>query len=210
MTSTIAASLSEIEKIEQVREHLENCLNQKEQSDISAELAEFYIELSEIEGISIQEVIEKLRAVTEKASEIKTLIKQLKDSKKIVDKIRNLILIYDIFSEIIESYWDYLPPKATKTLSELQHDLKRRLREFKWVSVIDSILLLITRSTTGESLSTVYSKSVLRLVNAISEAVEQDTENSIDVEVVRAAKEEADREGTIPWEYIKARRRAGK
>ncbi|OUL35117.1 hypothetical protein BV372_12240 [Nostoc sp. T09] len=204
MTSTIAASLNELEKLEQIRQHLENCLTKTKQIDQTAELIKFYIELSEVEGISLEKIIDELISINKKSSEIKTLISECWSAKCKRSQIRILIKIYRLFTELVTDHWDYLPPKAIESLKNIKEEIEKSGGTVE-LSMVHTILLVLTRSSNGENLQKAYKEASLGLANAISEAIEQDIEDALDLEVARAAEQEARREGTIPWEVVKGK-----
>lgn len=199
MTITIAASLNEIEKIDQTREYLENCLTHQGQAKETRELIEFYKNLSDTEDIPLKIIIERLTYIGKQASNIKSLIDKCKSSPKVVEKAECLINIYNAFTDLVKSDWDYFPPKAIEALKDLQKDTEKSKYELGW-GLINSILLLFTRSSNGENLLSVHKKAAMNLGYAISEAVERDREDAIDLEVARAAEKETD---TISWDEIK-------
>ncbi len=199
MTITITASLNELEKIEQTKEYLENCLTQQGQAKETLELIEFYKNLSETEGIPLKTIIERLTCIGKKASDIKSLIDKCKLSSKSVEQAKYLIDIYNAFTDLVKSDWDYFPPTAIEALKDLQKDTEKSKYELTW-GLRNSILLLFKRSSNGENLLSVYKKAAMNLGYAISEAVERDKEDAIDLEVARAAEKETD---TISWDEIK-------
>lgn len=206
MTSTIAASFNEIEKIEQIRNHLKNCLDKSQQSQDPTEVIKYYLELSEAEGISLEDIVDRLISIGEKAEQIKILINKYREYEKFTDQALYLVDIYKVFSDLVKNDWDYLPPKAIDNLRDLQKDTEKSL-SCLGLGLIDSISLLLRRSSNGENLLCVYRREFMHLVDAISEAMERDEEDALDLEVARAAKEEARAKGTVPWETIKARYR---
>ncbi|MEB3149707.1 MAG: hypothetical protein VKL60_11870 [Sphaerospermopsis sp.] len=209
MTSTIVArlnSINELEKLEQTRQYLENCLKKSEEVDQKAELIKFYVELAEVEGISLEHIVKQLNIIVEKASEIKVLISQVKSTKKLKSQAEILINIYKLFTELVKNYWMYLPPKAVESLKALKEEIEK-CGGRAGLNCTGSILLVLNRSSDGENLLHAYRKSSLGLANAISDALEQDLEDALDMEVARAAEEEARRKGTVSWELVKAKYR---
>ncbi len=207
-----------IHDIEKVRKDFEKCLNLSQEDIFCLELEDFYKRLADKKIQSLEET--KNKGLELKKSLELLLVKMNRLGKNVNFNIESLFLLTSIInsqSEIIDQYWDYIPPSVRLVFTNLleyftnknssytprNEKTKKRSKNINLLGVIKLYAQIkFYKLFRSQDAIQEFELSLDRYVNSLKDAQARDIEDETDYQYALEMKKKSENEGTIDWKEL--------
>lgn len=198
------------EEINDIKQKLENCF---QASNYSAEFEEFLREVADFNDITLDEARINAYKVIPLLIKIRLILEQINHNNKIY-KLSAYINLFNFLGDLVSQHWEYLPDSCQRSLKIYYQNkfdnlskINQNTNHKEILSLRQKILVifyLIAAVITSQQNILVELKTAVEYFKvSMQKVLRNEEENRIDWEIVSAARNQIEEEGTTSWEDLK-------